>query len=215
MPRGERLKIWAEFSNDFWKKVHHYFILCSSIIIYLASSIYRKIYLWVPFVCLLADRSQVRESRDDTFTTRTWHLVSFIFFIHYFHLLFQINMSHNKLSCVKCLFSLWLTDKLITLSSVSFLFSFGRFCLLFILRCRLWGGFKLSLTFEATGRNFISSLIVIYKKGQFHLYFNFFIWFSSKDEEVDSNTVVRARGLPWQSSDQDIARFFRGLNVAR
>ncbi len=38
---------------------------------------------------------------------------------------------------------------------------------------------------------------------------------SSKDEEVDSNTVVRARGLPWQSSDQDIARFFRGLNVAR
>ncbi|XP_045023270.1 RNA-binding protein fusilli-like isoform X1 [Daphnia magna] len=37
----------------------------------------------------------------------------------------------------------------------------------------------------------------------------------SKDEEVDSNTVVRARGLPWQSSDQDIARFFRGLNVAR
>jgi len=37
----------------------------------------------------------------------------------------------------------------------------------------------------------------------------------SKDEEVDNNTVVRARGLPWQSSDQDIARFFRGLNVAR
>ncbi|XP_065570104.1 RNA-binding protein fusilli-like isoform X2 [Artemia franciscana] len=36
----------------------------------------------------------------------------------------------------------------------------------------------------------------------------------TKDEEVDSNTVVRARGLPWQSSDQDIARFFRGLNVA-
>jgi hypothetical protein len=45
---------------------------------------------------------------------------------------------------------------------------------------------------------------------------NFLIFpFSSKDEEVDSNTVVRARGLPWQSSDQDIARFFRGLNVAR
>uniref|UniRef100_T1ILP7 RRM domain-containing protein n=1 Tax=Strigamia maritima TaxID=126957 RepID=T1ILP7_STRMM len=37
----------------------------------------------------------------------------------------------------------------------------------------------------------------------------------SKTDEVDSNTVVRARGLPWQSSDQDIARFFRGLNIAR
>jgi len=39
--------------------------------------------------------------------------------------------------------------------------------------------------------------------------------YSTKDEEVDDDTVVRARGLPWQSSDQDIARFFRGLNVAR
>ncbi|XP_074103071.1 RNA-binding protein fusilli isoform X2 [Cotesia typhae] len=37
----------------------------------------------------------------------------------------------------------------------------------------------------------------------------------SKDEEVDNNCVVRARGLPWQSSDQDIAKFFRGLNVAK
>lgn len=36
----------------------------------------------------------------------------------------------------------------------------------------------------------------------------------SKDEEVDNGCVVRARGLPWQSSDQDIAKFFRGLNVA-
>ena len=27
--------------------------------------------------------------------------------------------------------------------------------------------------------------------------------------------MVRARGLPWQSSDQDIARFFKGLNVER
>lgn len=26
---------------------------------------------------------------------------------------------------------------------------------------------------------------------------------------------MRARGLPWQSSDQDIAKFFRGLNVAK
>ncbi|XP_072389210.1 RNA-binding protein fusilli isoform X1 [Diabrotica undecimpunctata] len=37
----------------------------------------------------------------------------------------------------------------------------------------------------------------------------------SKDDEIDSNCVVRARGLPWQSSDQDIANFFRGLNVAK
>ncbi|XP_051159802.1 RNA-binding protein fusilli isoform X3 [Leptopilina boulardi] len=37
----------------------------------------------------------------------------------------------------------------------------------------------------------------------------------SKDEEVDSNCVVRARGLPWQLSDQDIAKFFRGLNIVK
>ncbi|XP_076269051.1 epithelial splicing regulatory protein fusilli isoform X2 [Rhynchophorus ferrugineus] len=37
----------------------------------------------------------------------------------------------------------------------------------------------------------------------------------SKDDEIDNNCVVRARGLPWQSSDQDIAKFFRGLNVAK
>ena len=32
---------------------------------------------------------------------------------------------------------------------------------------------------------------------------------------VDGNTVVRARGLPWQSSDQDIAKFFKGLNIMK
>ncbi|XP_074540178.1 epithelial splicing regulatory protein 1 isoform X2 [Halichoeres trimaculatus] len=37
----------------------------------------------------------------------------------------------------------------------------------------------------------------------------------SKMERVSDNTVIRARGLPWQSSDQDIARFFRGLNIAK
>ncbi|XP_037532233.1 epithelial splicing regulatory protein 1 isoform X1 [Nematolebias whitei] len=37
----------------------------------------------------------------------------------------------------------------------------------------------------------------------------------SKLEKVCDNTVIRARGLPWQSSDQDIARFFRGLNIAK
>ncbi|XP_053460855.1 epithelial splicing regulatory protein 2 isoform X6 [Nycticebus coucang] len=35
-----------------------------------------------------------------------------------------------------------------------------------------------------------------------------------KADVVDSETVVRARGLPWQSSDQDVARFFKGLNIA-
>ncbi|KAF7246117.1 Epithelial splicing regulatory protein 1 [Varanus komodoensis] len=34
-------------------------------------------------------------------------------------------------------------------------------------------------------------------------------------ELVDDNTIIRARGLPWQSSDQDIARFFKGLNIAK
>ncbi|XP_014675115.1 PREDICTED: epithelial splicing regulatory protein 1-like isoform X2 [Priapulus caudatus] len=37
----------------------------------------------------------------------------------------------------------------------------------------------------------------------------------SKDEEIDTNCVIRARGLPWQSSDQDIAKFFRGLNIMK
>uniref|UniRef100_A0A8C6UYE5 Epithelial splicing regulatory protein 2 n=1 Tax=Neogobius melanostomus TaxID=47308 RepID=A0A8C6UYE5_9GOBI len=40
-------------------------------------------------------------------------------------------------------------------------------------------------------------------------------FFSSKTEPVNSETVIRARGLPWQSSDQDIARFFKGLNIAK
>uniref|UniRef100_A0A8C4IRQ7 Epithelial splicing regulatory protein 2 n=1 Tax=Dicentrarchus labrax TaxID=13489 RepID=A0A8C4IRQ7_DICLA len=50
-------------------------------------------------------------------------------------------------------------------------------------------------------------------------YFSFFFFvvslFSSKTEPVDSETVIRARGLPWQSSDQDIARFFKGLSIAK
>jgi hypothetical protein len=37
----------------------------------------------------------------------------------------------------------------------------------------------------------------------------------SRGDAVDSDCCVRARGLPWQASDQDIARFFVGLNVAR
>uniref|UniRef100_A0A8B9KA00 Epithelial splicing regulatory protein 2 n=1 Tax=Astyanax mexicanus TaxID=7994 RepID=A0A8B9KA00_ASTMX len=42
-----------------------------------------------------------------------------------------------------------------------------------------------------------------------------YLFYSSKTEAVDSETVIRARGLPWQSSDQDIARFFKGLNIAK
>ncbi|NXU54922.1 ESRP2 protein, partial [Turnix velox] len=45
--------------------------------------------------------------------------------------------------------------------------------------------------------------------------FSFCFLCSSKSETVDSETVIRARGLPWQSSDQDIARFFKGLNIAK
>ena len=37
----------------------------------------------------------------------------------------------------------------------------------------------------------------------------------SRGDTVDGECCVRARGLPWQASDQDIARFFVGLNVAR
>ncbi|VDK45944.1 unnamed protein product [Anisakis simplex] len=35
-----------------------------------------------------------------------------------------------------------------------------------------------------------------------------------KESEVDSAVVVRARGLPWQATDHDIAQFFVGLNIA-
>lgn len=34
-------------------------------------------------------------------------------------------------------------------------------------------------------------------------------------DAIDDDAVVKARGLPWQSSEQDIINFFRGLNVAR
>ncbi|XP_035702369.1 RNA-binding protein fusilli isoform X2 [Folsomia candida] len=37
----------------------------------------------------------------------------------------------------------------------------------------------------------------------------------TKTDYIDPSTVIRARGLPWQSSDQDVARFFRGLDIAR
>uniref|UniRef100_A0A0K2U021 RRM domain-containing protein n=1 Tax=Lepeophtheirus salmonis TaxID=72036 RepID=A0A0K2U021_LEPSM len=37
----------------------------------------------------------------------------------------------------------------------------------------------------------------------------------SKHDEINPNCSVRARGLPWQASDQDIADFFIGLNIAK
>lgn len=32
---------------------------------------------------------------------------------------------------------------------------------------------------------------------------------------VLDDTILRARGLPWQASDQDVANFFKGLNIVR
>ncbi|NXX90552.1 ESRP2 protein, partial [Centropus bengalensis] len=54
-----------------------------------------------------------------------------------------------------------------------------------------------------------------YETALIQAYFVCFFLSSSKSETVDSETVIRARGLPWQSSDQDIARFFKGLNIAK
>ncbi len=36
-----------------------------------------------------------------------------------------------------------------------------------------------------------------------------------RGDAVDGDCCVRARGLPWQASDHDIAKFFVGLNIAR
>ena len=48
-----------------------------------------------------------------------------------------------------------------------------------------------------------------------YVFIYLFLFISSRNDIVDDETVVRSRGLPWQSSDQDIARFFRGLNVEK
>ncbi|CAF3359512.1 unnamed protein product [Rotaria socialis] len=37
----------------------------------------------------------------------------------------------------------------------------------------------------------------------------------SLEENILESTVIRARGLPWQCTDQDVAKFFRGLNIEK
>ncbi|CAF1600804.1 unnamed protein product, partial [Adineta ricciae] len=37
----------------------------------------------------------------------------------------------------------------------------------------------------------------------------------SMEDNIEESTVVRARGLPWQCTDQDVAKFFRGLNIEK
>ncbi|XP_077983480.1 epithelial splicing regulatory protein 1-like isoform X1 [Glandiceps talaboti] len=36
-----------------------------------------------------------------------------------------------------------------------------------------------------------------------------------KHEAVDNDHIIKARGLPWQSSDKDVAKFFKGLDIAK
>lgn len=37
----------------------------------------------------------------------------------------------------------------------------------------------------------------------------------SVDDDIEDNTIIKARGLPWQCSEQDVAKFFRGLNISK
>lgn len=43
----------------------------------------------------------------------------------------------------------------------------------------------------------------------------FFLVRSEKNDSVPDDTVVKARGLPWQASDRDVFSFFKGLNIAK
>ncbi|CAF1164648.1 unnamed protein product [Rotaria sordida] len=35
------------------------------------------------------------------------------------------------------------------------------------------------------------------------------------EDNIEESTVIRARGLPWQCTDQDVAKFFRGLDIEK
>lgn len=43
----------------------------------------------------------------------------------------------------------------------------------------------------------------------------YFDRFSSVDEQIEENTIVRIRGLPWQCTDEDVAKFFSGLDIQK
>ena len=42
-----------------------------------------------------------------------------------------------------------------------------------------------------------------------------FCLFSLLEDNIEESTVIRARGLPWQCTDQDVAKFFRGLDIEK
>lgn len=68
---------------------------------------------------------------------------------------------------------------------------------------------------ELLQSSFKQSATVVLSSILHSLFYLIFSPLSSKTEPVDGETVIRARGLPWQSSDQDIARFFKGLSIAK
>jgi epithelial splicing regulatory protein 1/2 len=47
------------------------------------------------------------------------------------------------------------------------------------------------------------------------IYIFIFVNFSSLEDNIEESTVIRARGLPWQCTDQDVAKFFRGLDIEK
>jgi hypothetical protein len=49
----------------------------------------------------------------------------------------------------------------------------------------------------------------------FEIYLFIFCDFSSLGDNIEESTVIRARGLPWQCTDQDVAKFFRGLDIEK
>ena len=45
--------------------------------------------------------------------------------------------------------------------------------------------------------------------------YNACVLHSSRGDAVEDDAVVRVRGLQFQATDLDVARFFKGLNIAR